>query len=158
MWLAPSHPVIVQAAERVFRDGSPWLPLLPAAGQDRRDLTWLLEHNLIAVPALNRHVIKTLADRRPAGELEMGHGGSYTIQLIDGGGRTTSAGEDAISVPPDGTRRRIRMADWYAWRLVHRRPQAPRFEPFWTDAERDAALPAIAAWVASRAGKLADAP
>jgi len=144
---SPLRPAVVKAAEHLFRDGSPWLPLLVNAKVDRRPLGELLEHNLIFVPAFNKHVVKMFADKRRVGEVEVGEEDNFSVSTIDGGGLSSSIIGAPPNVPPAGTKRVVRMADWYAWTIAHNHENAPRFELFWSDAQRDAALPAIVAWV-----------
>jgi hypothetical protein len=52
-----------------------------------------------------------------------------------------------------GTKRTIRMADWYAYALAEGHRDAPRFELVWTDQERNAALVAMVAWVKGRVAR-----
>lgn len=153
MSAAPLRPSIARAAERLFRDGSSWVPLLvpePLMREDliRAQLIELLDGNLIAVPAFNRHVRKMLADKRRIGELEITEDGPF----LDGIARSV----DSLAtppLPPVGTRRTIRMADGYAAQIAKAHGDAPRFELVWPEDRRDAALVAMSAWVASRAAK-----
>ena len=147
MTRSPLRPAVVRAAEHLFRDGSPWLPLLVNAKVDRRPLGELLEHNLIFVPAFNKHVVKMFADKRPVGRVEVGDEDNFSISTIDGGEGSSGIVGAPVNVPPAGTKRVVRMADWYAWTIAHDHEDAPRFELFWSDAQRDAALPAMVAWV-----------
>jgi hypothetical protein len=149
---APLRPSIVTTAERMFRDGSPWLPRVPAANA-RRAMTELLGANLIVVPAFTRHVVEALADRRMVAQLEMDEADHYSVAIVDGGGMSSSVFGAPVNVPPPHTGRVVRMADWCAWTLASRHAAAPRFELFWSDAERDAALPAMVAWVKDQAAK-----
>jgi hypothetical protein len=153
MSAAPLRPSITRAAERLFRDGSPWVPLLvpePPMREDliRAPLIELLDGELIAVPAFNRHVRKMLADKRRIGELEIMEDGPS----LDGIARSV----DSLAtppLPPVGTKRAIRMADGYAAQIAKAHGDAPRFELVWPEDKRNAALVAMSAWVASRIAK-----
>lgn len=152
MAAAPWRPSIARAAEALFRDGSPWVPLLNADRLHGDDPIALLDGDLLAVAAFNRHVVKALADVRPIGRITVAGGRRLRLQLTDGWALVESVQPDATPLPPDGTERVVRLADWYAERLAHghTRDGAPRFELFWSDAERSAALRAMAAWVRTR--------
>ena len=49
-----------------------------------------------------------------------------------------------------GTRHEVRVADWYAWKIAVNHERAPRFQFSSTQAERDAALVRMRAWVQSQ--------
>jgi hypothetical protein len=147
MWAAPRRPSVARAAERLFRDGSPWVPLVVPESRGRARLIELLDGNLIAVPAFNRHVRKMLADKRRIGQLQITEDGAY-IETIDG-----VASIDPHATPPlpaVGTKRAIRMADAYAAEIAEAHSDAPRFELVWTEDKRNAALVAMSAWVENR--------
>jgi hypothetical protein len=151
MWASPHRPSLARAAERLFRDGSPWVPLVVPDKRGRADLTELLYDNLIAVPAFNRHVRKMLADQRPVGGLEMLDDGPFvwTIQYP----QVPITVGAATPLPAVGTKRIIRMADWYAYAIAQGHRDAPHFELVWTDRDRNAALVAMAGWVKDHIAK-----
>jgi hypothetical protein len=140
------RPAVAKAAEALFRDGSAWVPLVAITRGGHRDLDDLLETPLLGVPAFNRHVLAALSDARRAGTLTMGEDRGYSIELASGGTLSTSAPDGAPS-PPPGTKHDLRVADWYAWKLAGGHDQAPRFEPYWPEAQRDAALARMRPWV-----------
>lgn len=152
MSIAPWRPSIVHAAEALFRDGSSWVPLLNRDRLHGDDPIALLDGELLAVAAFNRHVVKALADAQPIGRLAIGASRHLRLQMSDSWGLTESVNTDATPLPPDGTEIVVRIADWYAARLAHShaRDGAPAFELFWSEAERNAALRAMASWVRTR--------
>jgi hypothetical protein len=155
MAAAPWRPSIVRAANALFRDGSPWVPLLNRDRLHGDDPIALLDGDLLAVAAFNRHVVKALGDARPIGRLTVS-GRRIDLQLDDSWGLVQLAAADDAALPSDGTERVVRLADWYADRLAHShaRDGAPRFELTWSDAARDAALRAMVRWVRRRAAPL----
>ena len=154
MTVAPWRPAIARAAEALFRDGSPWVPLLNRDRLHGDDPIALLDGDLLAVAAFNRHVVRALGDARPIGQLTVA-GRRIDLQLDDSWGLVQLI-PPAAELPPDGTERVVRLADWYASRLAHShaRDGAPRFELTWSDAERDAALRAMVHWVRRRVAPL----
>ena len=152
MSIAPWRPSIVHAAEALFRDGSSWVPLLDRDRLHGDDPIALLDGELLAVAAFNRHVVKALADAQPIGRLTIGSSRHLRLQMSDSWGLTEMVNRDAMPLPPDGTEIVVRIADWYAARLAHShaRDGAPAFELFWSEAERNAALRAMASWVRTR--------
>jgi len=152
MAVAPWRPSIVHAAEALFRDGSPWVPLLDHDRLHGDDPIALLDGDLLAVAAFNRHVVKALADAQPIGRLTIGASRHLRLQMTDSWGLTERVDTDATPLPPDGTERVVRIADWYAERLAHghARDGAPPFELYWSEADRNAALRAMASWVRTR--------
>jgi hypothetical protein len=150
MTVAPSRPSIARAAEALFRDGSPWVPLLDRDRLHGDDPIALLDGDLLALAAFNRHVVKALGDARPIGQLTV-RGRRIDLQLDDSWGLVQLFAPEA-DLPPDGTERVVRLADWYASRLAHSHAHdgAPRFELTWSDAARDAALRAMLRWVRRR--------
>jgi hypothetical protein len=151
MWQHPTRPSIVKASEALFRDGSPWVPLVATTRGGGRDRTDLLRHALIRVAGFNRHIGKALADGRTVGTLTMQDRGSFGIELVSGGSMSTGTSDPAP--PPKGTMQTVRVSDFYAWHLASHHDQAPRYQLFWPAAQRDAALAQVRTWVAAQLAK-----
>lgn len=151
MWQHPTRPSIVKAAEALFRDGSPWVPLVATVRGSGRDRTDLLRNELIRVAGFGAHVGKALADSRTVGTLTMREGGGFGIEMVSGGSMSTSTTDPAP--PPPGTTQTVRVSDSYAWNLASHHDAAPRFQPFWPLAQRDAALAQMRTWVAAQRAK-----
>jgi hypothetical protein len=148
MWQHPTRPSIVKASEALFRDGSPWVPLVETTRDGGRDRADLLEKDLIRVAGFNKHVGKALADTRTVGTLTMEDRGYFGIEMIRGGTRGTTTKDP--SPAPKGTTQTVRVSDFYAWQLASHHDAAPRYEPFWPVRQRDAALVQMRAWVAAQ--------
>ena len=135
-------PILAEAADFLFRDPrSPWVPLVGRAkGEPVVPAPMLIESPLLDVPAFRAAVLAGLDDRTPIGRAVY-RDGSPEI-LIDGGMR------HGLSVPPHGrepaAEQPVRRCDYLAW-LVSRREGGAAFDPFWDEAERDAAVATAAA-------------
>jgi hypothetical protein len=153
MSVAPWRPSIARAAAALFRDGSPWVPLLNRDRLRGDDPIALLDGDLLVVAAFNRHVVKALADLQPIGRITVGASRRVRLELGDPWALIELPHSDAAPPPAEGTERVVRIADWYADRLAHHHASdgAPRFELLWSDAERNAALRAMVTWVRGRA-------
>lgn len=147
LWEHPRRPAVAKAAEALFGTPGSWVPLVALAPGAHRDLDDLLESPLLGVAAFNRHVVAALSDMRRAGTLTMGEERGYSIELPTGGSMSTSAPDGATDVPAPGTKHELRLADRYAWSLASGHAGAPRFQPYWAEAQRDAALGQMRAWV-----------
>jgi len=135
---------IAKASEKLFRDGSPWLPLISTKQESWRDRTELLHYDLIATTGFNKHVLKGLADSRVVGNVETADEGHIHFELAHGSSTTMTTKDP--NVPPNA-KQVIRMSDWYAWNLSEHHDKAPRFQMFWPEGQRDAALVQMRAWV-----------
>lgn len=151
--IRPSDPDLAKAAEAMFKTGSPWLPLVATAKNQSTPLYFgltdiLRQTELLALPAFRRLVLRELANTAPMGTIKVGTN-QYQLQMVSGG--STSAGvqnDDSPKALPAPME--VRVADYIADGLFGQgepRKDAPRFHMYWPKAKRDAALPAVRAWV-----------
>ncbi|MCW5801715.1 MAG: hypothetical protein KIT31_04960, partial [Deltaproteobacteria bacterium] len=141
-----TRPSVVQALDAIFRAGSPWLPLADPTST-RADVSELLQEDLLAHPAVNRHAVLALADRRAYGTVEMLDPLRYVAKPARGGGLESVIEPAALHVPPQGTRHTLRVCDWIAYRVTWLRSGVPRFEMYWSEPRRDAAIAALVNWL-----------
>jgi hypothetical protein len=134
-----THPSARHAIDVMFRDGSPWVPLVSA----KHDESELLSEPMIDVPSFNNQVLAGLADTQPIGTFTMTATNRYFVKLTPGGG-VDSVVDPSPLQPPVGTELAVRVCDWVAYQLPHR---ASKFELYWSVAQRDAAITSISRWV-----------
>jgi hypothetical protein len=94
-------------------------------------------------------VVAALADKRVVGSAVVG---PSELEIEYSNGDTVTASHIDDPAIAKGTKRTIRVCDYYAARLSEH-DGAPPFDLAWPDARRDQALPAIAVWVKAQAGK-----
>lgn len=149
----PTDPDLAKAAEAMFKAGSPWLPLVATSKNQPAPLQYslgdILRHpNMLALPAFRRLVLRELGNTARVGTIKVGNE-SYQLQMVSGG--SVNAGvknEDSpkeLPAPMD-----VRVSDYVADSMLGQGdlPKgAPRFHIYWPRAKRDAALPAVRAWV-----------
>ena len=133
---APDNKKLWRLSVKLFSTGSPWLPIDRQLGP-----RWygLLTSPLIAVPTFRRHVSSKLNNKTPFGTATLDPDALIVKVRFAGGQRSaevsTAFGRDE---PPPGPQA-IRFCDFVAWRLSGLEG-APRFEPWWSETRRDAAL------------------
>jgi hypothetical protein len=152
MWAHPEHPPIAAAAEAIFAPRAAWARSLTESSSRNDPFgSHALEISpLIRVPAFRRAVLGGLADRADAGTIERLEDQPETIRFTLKGG-TQSGGIGAgtmvgLEELPIGEKRPVRACDWLALRLASL-DGAPRFELYWREPRRDAAITAIAAFL-----------
>lgn len=147
MWVYASRPMMQQAAAILFGPGSSWLPLVPdtQTHPPASARAELLDHPMYRVPAFQSYVLGELAVKRAIGSVETNADRSWSFRLANGINASTRAPDDVAGYPGAGTHP-IRVCDYYAYKAAFQHG-APRFELFWDQLRRDAALPAITNWV-----------
>lgn len=139
MWQYPDHAGIAAAAEAMFNTkGSPWTERFLRAFNTHE----LGTTPMIGVAGFRKRYVVELADKRPAGKLNISDEGYGSIEVTDGysGGPTVHTIGDPLA-PKPGTERGFRVCDYYAW-MLSRLQGAPRCELYWPIAERDKAVAA----------------
>jgi len=137
------EPALRRAAEEIFADGSPWIDRPEIVG------SWfeLYGSPLVNVPAFRGLLKRKLADRGEFGTATLdARGTSINVRHKFGGmGRVVAPPAD-----PENPRYRepipVRVADLVAWRISAIRG-APSFQLYWPEAERDAQLAKIVAFL-----------
>jgi hypothetical protein len=140
----PAHASVKKAADALFRDTSPWVPLVGGT----RDRLGLLDGSLIRVAGFNRHVAGALSNKAVIGTLTMGDKGNYAIAYTNGGSMSTGSNEK--DPPVKGTTQTVRISDMYASHLASHHDKAPRFQLYWPDSQRNDALDKMKAWLATQ--------
>ncbi len=154
MWRYASHPAMIKAAERMFgQEGSLWIPLIDANSLRSINIAKLLESPMLNVKSFRERVLDGLSDKTVVGVLrprsasagdryDLTVENSFTAVFV-GASNATGA---SIEVPANDLRAAhspdplsIRVCDVYASRL-RRLKDAPNFEIYWTEAERDKAV------------------
>jgi hypothetical protein len=152
MWKFAYHPAVRDADERMFNaQGSPWTPLIDMNRRESFYAAQLLETPMLNLPGFFHQVHKGLKDksvvaalnpRSTANEYELTVENPYAA-VLTGAINTATA---YFRVPDDDPRAarplarlNIRACDVYASRLK-RLSGAPKFEVYWTEAERDLAI------------------
>jgi len=134
LWMFPSDPVLQQTAERLFaRPDSPWSP-----GSKFADVN----SPLLAIPIFRRAVFLALEDSKVAGKAGRTAEGLLTFSTADGGGGGLAPSHDPRDAPA-GAERPLRVMDLVAWELSSL-DGAPEFGLDWQEADKDAAISAIA--------------
>ena len=142
----PTRPAIVHALDVLFRDGSPWLPLLDPTGA-HPDETDIFAGPLIEHPALNRQLVAALADTRAFTTLAMIDAHTFEVRLPGGGGLTSPIDDGDRFAPAAGEHLPLRVCDWIAGKLVEFHGDGPRFRVYWPQRKRDDAIAALTRWV-----------
>jgi hypothetical protein len=107
----------------------------------------LLGGEMMAMPAVRKQILKRLSDREAVGTAlaRGGNTGLTSVELkLEGG--TTSVGERTEEPVASAEAVPIRMCDLYAWAVLIGR-ESPRFELFWPQDRRDAAIAQCADFV-----------
>ncbi len=131
MWRHPDDPVIGRTAEKIFGQGSAWVPLVQ---RDTHDLSALIRSPLVALPAFQCELERGLGDRSAAGQVTLQDNGT----LNDGTARLYTL--DPLA-PPRGSRVAYRLCDRYAHELSLLEG-CPEIELYWPEANRDQAVEA----------------
>lgn len=167
MWRYANHPVIAQAAERMFAQaGSPWLPLIDGERRESFYRGKLLETPMLNLKSFRERVLEGLANKTVVGTLrphttsagdrfDLNVENTYTA-LIVGASNSVSA---YFPIPANDQRAAratepmtIRVCDVYASRLVRLRG-APSFQIYWTEAERDRAISELVTFITEHSGR-----
>jgi hypothetical protein len=167
MWRYAEHPAVAAAAARMFdTPGSPWLPLID--GDDRQSFhrAELLGTPMLNVKSFRERVLEGLADKTVVGTLRPRRtsGGdkydltvenTYTAVLAHAHNASSATfqvtAEDARA-PRALETMSVRACDVYASRLVGL-TGAPRFQVYWTEAERDRAVAEMVAFIRNHNGR-----
>jgi hypothetical protein len=167
MWRYAGYPEMIKVAARMFeQEGSLWLPLIDANKERSFNIAKLLETPMLNVRSFRERVLEGLMDRTVVGTLRPGGTdagdrydmvveNSFMAVLADG----TNVSSARLQVPKDDPRAaraleplNIRACDVYAWKL-RRLKGAPRFEIYWTEAERDRAVEEFVAFLRENKGR-----
>ncbi|HEX2557682.1 MAG TPA: hypothetical protein VHK86_05120, partial [Nitrososphaera sp.] len=146
--------VMIKVAARMFeQDGSLWLPLIDINNLRSFNIAKLLETPMLNVKSFRERVLDGLSDKSVVGVLRARRtsaGDRYDLTVDNSFTAILAGASNALSaiidVPADDLRAaraleplNIRACDVYASRL-RRLKGAPRFELYWTEAERDKAV------------------
>ncbi len=131
MWRHPDDPGIARVADRMFGEGSPWVPF-PKSNPWAPPV--LIHSWLVGVPAFQRALERGLRDTSAAGEVVLGEDG----HVNDGTSRLYTL--DPLA-PPRGTNVTYRRCDAYAHALSSL-DGFPRCELYWPPSEHDRAVAA----------------
>ena len=135
----PEHPAIVRAAEKLFGDRkSAYRPAVVEGSCQMR--TWTA--NMLRFSVYRAAVREMLGAKAAGGRIEVSEQ-SMVIHSAQGGQGGTLVGTDAPLLYEGA----FRACDYIAYRLAEDIAAAPRFELYWPEAKRDAALAAMAAFL-----------
>lgn len=153
----PDDPDAKAAAARIFADDSPWQPFVATKPGEHQsmDVTDLFAIGaMLELPGYRSYIGRALKNQTIMGTMDV-EDRSFVLVLKNGGqmnaGRQTEDGDD----PKKATGHiAIRVADYVAdavsegeHGILSRGPAGPKFHMYWPKAARDAALPALRAWV-----------
>jgi len=151
LWRYGNQPLIKRAAAKLFGKGSAWMPLIPdrkpAQNEHYYPRVGLLKTPLIGVAAFRKHVLDALADQVAVGSLEMSRPPGFSVKMIGGWTTGSSAPEDDAKAPKTAIKRTVRRCDFYAWQLADHLDGAPKYKPYWTRTQRDAAIATLKTFV-----------
>jgi hypothetical protein len=137
----PKAPVIATAARTLFGK-SPWVPLLSKKGSYY--MLDVINSDLVHVAAFRDYLLGQLANRDQLGTVRV-RNGDIDVQT-DGFQQSEGVDDKDPLLPKEGAITTLRYADQIAASLSSREG-APKFRRYWTVAERDKAIAAIAAWL-----------
>lgn len=167
LWRYASHPAFAKVIAQMFEGAgdSPWLPLIDKENRQSFERAKLLETPMMNIKSFRRHVLEGLANKSVVGTLrrrptldadgfDLPVENTYAALLI--GAKNASGGH--YTIPPDDTRAarseefiNIRVCDVYAAKLLFWQG-APKFQPYWTEAERDRAVTEFISFIGNHKG------
>jgi len=138
---------------------SPWSRFL--GGKTVSFLDDVFETPLLRTPGFKKHVLRELVNTAYLGTIRLNKPENINSRgelaiVLNAKGFSMDMGEGAVKPDPfkpaPGVTGTFRVCDFYAWMLYRRQKQwkhAPRFELYWPQAKRDAAVRQSAAFVRS---------
>jgi hypothetical protein len=146
IWFFPQNAVLQQAAESLFgRDSFLW----PGARPE------YVNSPLLTIPAYRRAVFTALNDSSVVGKATRSAEGLLSYSTPNGGGSSSNPEHDPRQVPL-GQERPVRVKDLVALHLSW--IGGVKFSPDWPDADKDAAITEIAAFLKAHANALQAVP
>jgi hypothetical protein len=164
-WHFTKDPVVIEAINRLFSDGSPWVPIIGSSRQV--DTSNLLPTPLLSFTAFREQVLKALEDKSVAGTLNPrapGLDGEYELKVensiaaafagspnVSRAVMTLDRRNDPYPQQKALTPIRLRTCDVYAWKL-RVIEGAPQLKVYWSEAQRDAAIAELATFLRNHKG------
>jgi hypothetical protein len=143
IWRNPDHPAIAAAAVALFDDPkSPWVPLFrprQSGWGEMLSKSDVISSPLLGVAPFRKLVLAGLADRSPTGTIFCDAEGNVEIDVDDHWSIRPAPRKDDPLRPKPSTKTPLRLADLYCWKLAGLEV-TPRFELYWPEAKRDAAI------------------
>ena len=144
----PDEPALAEVTDWMFNDpASPWARLgaiEPAGAMINHAWEDLLTSPLLLAPGFRRSALARLDDKADYGTAQPSGSRQWKIQTRSGFQNYESRKEGDPREPAGAGRVSFRLGDFVAWRLSTLEG-CPRFAPWWPEADRDAAIPAIRA-------------
>jgi hypothetical protein len=153
LWMFPDDPSIARAAEKLFNGPtSEWNPLGVFADSYNKPLA---ASPLLAVDSFRNQLLRALANQSPCGTITIGSNLETKSEgLVDPYGRVEIPSA-ATHVAPANVPQTIRRCDYVAEQLALF-GGAPEIQCYWPQADRDAAIKAVAEFLRKYSGNLKD--
>lgn len=166
-WHHTDDPVVIGEINRLFGDpNSPWVPIIARYPDAQADTSRLLRTPLLSFEAFRAQVLRGLSDKSVVGTLNpraAGLEGDYDLKVENATAAAFAGSPNStstiVSIDPKDPQApprplqpvRLRTCDVYAWKL-RVIEGAPQLNVYWPEAQRDAAVEAVAAFLRDHKG------